>query len=534
MSTDVTRSASSGIFARTSSGLVRTVSTLDTLFYCFLQVVVPYVIFNLAFWVFYPGASMELATLVAGIGSICVGLSYALFSSVYPRSGGEYVFLSRTTHPLIGFLASFVNVFWQIFYWGITAVFGAQLGLAPLFTVLGIQLDNTGLVQIGEFFGGPVGWFLWGLAMMLIFGYLLYRGMRSYFRVQRWLVIIGLACFLVFVITLGLGASGAFDFQTNFNQYAGQGAYTQVIEDARQAGIDLSPQFSLAATGSFIVWPAFSFLFAVLSVSFSGEIKDIRRGQLFGIAGANIIGIVLILLVTAFARGAFGDLFLRAAGYIGIVEPSQFPLPYAWATILASILGDNVALSVLINTSVVLLISVASATTAVYTTRGLLAWSIDGMAPRKLSEVSERYHTPTYAILAVLVIGLIHLALYSFTDVYVALSGLPAQSMVFALVPLAAIFFPFLHRETYETSPARITIAGIPLMTISGIVGFVITGFVVYRALIDETYGVNTPYSVAMVFGVILLGAIWYFVARAYRRSQGIDMAARFEEIPVE
>ena len=37
--------------------------------------------------------------------------------------------------------------------------------------------------------------------------------------------------------------------------------------------------------------------------------------------------------------------------------------------------------------------------------------------------------------------------------------------------------------------------------------------------------------SLPMVF---VVGAIWYFVARAVRRRQGVDMEARFEEIPIE
>jgi hypothetical protein len=38
----------------------------------------------------------------------------------------------------------------------------------------------------------------------------------------------------------------------------------------------------------------------------------------------------------------------------------------------------------------------------------------------------------------------------------------------------------------------------------------------------------------AMFIGVFVVGAIWYFVARAVRRGQGVDMDARFDEIPIE
>jgi hypothetical protein len=86
----------------------------------------------------------------------------------------------------------------------------------------------------------------------------------------------------------------------------------------------------------------------------------------------------------------------------------------------------------------------------------------------------------------------------------------------------------------YEASPARIELAGIPLMTITGILGSIGLGYITYRVIVDKDYGANSPISMAMFVGVFVIGAIWYFVARAVRKSQGVNMDARFEEIPVE
>jgi amino acid transporter len=35
-----------------------------------------------------------------------MALVYAFFSAAIPRSGGDYVYISRTLHPLLGFVAS--------------------------------------------------------------------------------------------------------------------------------------------------------------------------------------------------------------------------------------------------------------------------------------------------------------------------------------------------------------------------------------------------------------------------------------------
>ena len=36
------------------------------------------------------------------------------------------------------------------------------------------------------------------------------------------------------------------------------------------------------------------------------------------------------------------------------------------------------------------------------------------------------------------------------------------------------------------------------------------------------------------MIGIFVLGAIWYFVARYIRQRQGVNVAARFQEIPIE
>jgi len=525
-----TGSVSGGMFVRKSSGLVRTVSTLDTLFYCIIQLAIPYVVFNFAVFAFYPGASMEIATLLALVGSIGVGTTYGLLSSVYPRSGGEYVFLSRVTHPFIGFVSSFVNTFYQAYYYGVNGAFAASIGLAPFFYILGFQTNNQSLTNIGAFIDSPLGWFLVGVVMILFFSTQLYQGMRTYFKVQKWALVLALVGYSIFVLTLILGSTGVLDFRANFESYAGEGSYAALLESAASQGAELNPRMAWDQTRFFIIWPAFSFLFAVLSVSFSGEIKNIRRGQLYAIVGANLVGGLFILLTTFFGRQAIGDEFLRATSFLGSVDP----LPYPWLTTLASVLGGNVLLTAIINLSMAILIVYVAASTAVYATRGFLAWGIDGMAPYKLGEVSERYHTPTYSILLTSLLALACLALYSFTDAVRVLSGIAPMGFVFGLTAFVGMLFPYIKREVYLASPARVEIAGIPVMTIFGFFGSVVTFYVVYRALVDDTYAANSAFSIGMIIAVFLSGAVWYFVARAVRRSQGVDMDARFKEIPIE
>lgn len=519
-----------GVFARSSSGLVRTVSTLDTFFYCLVQLAIPFVLYNIAFWVFYPGAQMEIASLIALAAAVFQGITYGLFASIYPRSGGEYVPLSRATHPLIGFVASFSQTFWQTFVTGVIVAGACTIGWAPLLTMLGLQTGNTTLTNLGVWFDSHTGWFVFGTIMIVLFSYQLYRGMRVYFKVQRWLFNVALAAYLVFIVVMVLGSVGVFDFRANFDKYAGAGAYAQLLADARAAQVDLNPSFSWQQTLHYTIWPAYLFLFAVLSTAFSGEIKNVERGQLIAIPSSQVVGGIIVILTSLFARLSLGPEVLLAAGAVG----DKFPLPYRWLTMLVSIMADNVLLTIIINLSVLILTTYVAASTAIYATRGLLAWGIDGMGPSKLGEVSERYRSPTYAILLVAILAVTVLAIYSFTNWFQWLAALAPMSMVFLLTTLVAALFPFIRREAYEASPARIEIGRIPLMTITGLLGSTIMAYMVYRAVVDSNFGPVHPITRATTIGVFVIGVVWYFAARAIRSRQGINLAARFREIPIE
>jgi amino acid transporter len=523
--------AAPGVFARKSSGLVRTISTFDTFFYCLVQLAIPFVIFNIAVWAFYPGANMEIASLIALAAAVLEGVTYGLFISVYPRSGGEYVPLSRATHPLIGFIASFSQTWWQTYVTGTIVAFACSLGWAPLLTMIGLQTGNQGLINLGLWFDSSWGWFLFGSIAIGLFSYQLYRGMRTYFRVQRWLFALALAGWVILIIVMLLGYAGVFDFQANLDKYAGAGATTGLLEAARAADVDLSPAFSWPATLEFTIWPAYLFLFAVLSTAFSGEVKNVARGQLIAIPTAQLVGGALVILASLAARLGIGNQILLA---VSGVPPEQSPLAYNWLTMLASVLADNILLTIIISLSALILTTYVAASTAIYATRGLLAWGIDGMAPSKLADVSEKHHSPTYSILVVALLSIAVLAIYSFTDWFRWLAALAPMSMVFLLTTVVGALFPFMRRKDYENSPAKVEVAGIPLMTITGVLGGIIMAYMVYRALVDSTFGSADPRQLAIMIGVFVLGGVWYFVARAVRARQGVNMRARFEEIPIE
>jgi len=100
--------------------------------------------------------SLAMLWIVGGLVALCGALSYAELAAAFPRSGGEYNFLSRAFRPAIGFMAGWISA---------TVGFAAPVALAamafgqyfagvfPGAPVLALGIGITWLVSIVHLFG---------------------------------------------------------------------------------------------------------------------------------------------------------------------------------------------------------------------------------------------------------------------------------------------------------------------------------------------------------------------------------------------
>jgi amino acid transporter len=517
------------VFTRASSGLVRQVRTNDVFFFGWQTIALSYIVFTVLAWGAYPGASMELASLFAMLGGIAIAGCYALLATVYPRSGAEYVFLSRSLHPAVGFALSFSFTFWQMFYIGINGAFLSLFAVSPVLAGIGVLAGSTALIDLAGWFGAGWGVFLCGSAMILVMGYLHYRGAGMYFRWQRWASYLSIASLLVTVVVLILAASGALDFRANFDALAGQGAYQGVIDKGVEAGAAPLAPFSLGETWKFVLWPAFSLWFAITAVSFSGEVKNVRRGQLVGLIGSIVAMGVSFIVLMALYRGAFGSDFMLSAAAAGI--PLDAP-PYV--PFLTAIAGSNVLLAIVTSLWVVTIAVFVGGTAFIYPSRTLLAWSIDGLAPERLGDVNARHHSPHLAIAVCVVVAEITLALYAFTSLLGVVSGFLGLAINFLVVCAWSIFFPYVRRETFENSPIAWRVGGIPVLSILGLVATAFVIPMIFRLLVDTTFSLNLAFVIWGAVIAIAAGFAWYYGWRAFQRRRGVDLSGRYAEIPIE
>ena len=100
---------------------------------------------------------------------------------------------------------------------------------------------------------------------------------------------------------------------------------------------------------------------------------------------------------------------------------------------------------------------------------------------------------------------------------------------------IAAIILPWRKKALYQNSPiARYKVAGIPLITIAGLVTAAFLGWNLYQWFSNDLYAVNNKQSLIFMGVMYGLALVIYIVAKVYRRSQGIDLKNVYREIPVE
>src|SRR6202165_3711441 len=165
-------------FVRKATGLVRQAGAFDVFIYNvnFINIAIGGAfIFLFIPAGAYPGSNIYLAILLTTLAVIPTNLVYGMLASAMPRSGGEYVYVSRTLGPLWGLAANWNYTVWSFFYIGVPAAFLGKYGISSLMRTIGVYTGQPGLVSVGTFFASPIGTFLAGTVLILIFAAIFIR-----------------------------------------------------------------------------------------------------------------------------------------------------------------------------------------------------------------------------------------------------------------------------------------------------------------------------------------------------------------------
>jgi amino acid transporter len=545
--------AAAGVFVRNSTGLIREVSLFDAFIMNTLgmNVAVGAVFLFLQAQTAFPRGNMLLAVV---IGTVLMALTllwvYSEFAAAMPRSGGDYVFVSRVLHPIVGFLLSWSQGLWMIFFWiGFNAWFALTFAVPVALTSIGAvtgtafwgNLSNS-LLARQDLLGIHTQWWVIGLGTIITvgFGVMLVTGGQAYWRLQKLLFLVAGAGLLV---SVGLIAIKGGHIPTNWDSFAAKTGglkYNQIIPVAQQAGYNGSGGFSFSQTLLMLPWVFFVVGYAQGSAQIGGEIKRASRSQYFAMVGGVFVNGAVLALITVLLTMHVSPKWLGSLGYLANAQPQKLGLPAGLPpgfNFLAALLTHNVFLLALMGIAFVIWAVMGTPLSAMQATRYMLAWSLDRTVPQQLGEVSERFRTPVKAIVFCVITGEIALILLTNLANASLLGALLAQIVAFIVVALAGVVFPYRLKDVWESAGAK-RILGVPAVTLAGAGGVIALTVLmltfIFNSSINSTFAVTRALSLDFMIGVIVAGAIWYAAARVINKRKGIDLGLVFREIPPE
>jgi amino acid transporter len=519
-------------FTRKASGLVRSASFFDVFNFNVVNSIVGIgIIFMLAYIPsFYPGASLPWAVVITACLTAVQVAVYARMSTVFPRSGGDYVYTSRLIHPSIGFgfnLAIVVGIFFLI---GQGGVYTGGYGIGPLLTVAGIYGRNPSLMDAGTWVSTS-GWALFLIGAIALIGFIclfIFAGMKIYFRVQMGLMIAGAVGLLIaFIYGVALSRGTALH---NIDQLLqGVGA-----EGVSKYAVGEAAPFSLKQTLMCVLWIELILGAALYSCFIGGEVKQPARTQQRGMLGALALITVEMFLGAVIFTHQFGYVFWAN---LGMANPGANGVSGVPSVIELSALSMNNRPVALLAMALFLvwgfaLIGVNTAVTA----RCVFAWGLDKIVPKWLSRVSARFHSPYAALIVVMIGGVAWAAVFS-AGLLTPLGSLWGFWLAYTGVFISAIILPFRMRPLWRASPCNGVVLGVPTIVIWGVGALIVQGYWDYVTFTDQVAGI-TPSQGIVKFGffffIAAAGIVTYFVSRAIRRTQGVDIDRNFQEVPPE
>jgi amino acid transporter len=423
------------------------------------------------------------------------------------------------------------------------AKFFSVLALGPVLVALGSLANNNTLISWGTSFQTNNSWILGAsLFMVALQTLILIRGTKATFRWQNYSFIIAMAGTLIAFLVLLIGSQG--DFFSHFdalNKSFGGGNVAAVIKGAPGAA-SAAPSFfngnatlpTLFSIQGFMMWNFWS-------VYMSGELKSAsnRRRQLSVMFGA--LGWDTVLLVIGVL------LLFHVAGYnfvyaLNVTANSAYKIPSGpFYPFLASLVFNTPILTILIMGSFLLWSLPSMIANTFMPIRSFFAWSFDRLMPESLANVNERTHSPINAIIltnfiiAALVIWSVYGNQFQLVLGLIVLAG----ALAVIIVGVAAVMLPIRRPDLYQASPANVKFLGIPVLWIVGPLSIAEFLFIIwiafqYPALVMTGNPADAWWIWAWLGGLIIGGALLYYVPRFIRAQQGVNIGFVYKELPPE
>ena len=505
------------LFVREATGLVKNLSLLDAVSINISDMSAGAALATIGFTtILLPtmaGVNLVYGSLIGFVLVVPQLVVYTMMARRVPRTGGDYVWTSRSLGGFAGNLLAFIG------YTLGNLPFAALIALSAVIAIgsAGVALGYNGLLGLalpGNIQGADTtSQFIVAAALLaVLFAINVIRPKIAY-RLISLFTVVGIISILLAIGTLlAAGQQGVANF---INSLGVSGLTYQSV-----AGSYTGPNFDFSAT---LVFVPFFALFSYPWVNAGPAVGSELKGKSAVRWNVPISALIVMLLVTggfatmyyvggfAFTNGALANSTL-VEGYsfnfwtlaMGVTSPVV-----AWIIGIGWILWFVNILAYLI----------------VVEARYLMAQAFDRFLPARVAYVN-RYGSPVvaHAIDFVIILAIIAGAAY-FYGTFVSLYGTIVGPMIyFAFVGVAAAVYAVRH----ERGSARAVLA------LAGVLSALAFLFLVYEFLAYPGVWGGNPLAYGYLVGAAVAGVVIYVLSKTYHSKRGIDISLSFKEIPPE
>ena len=509
-----------GPFIRESSGLVKQVSFLDAVMInlgnmsaglALYTGVTPYV---------QPGSDLVLASLIAFLLSLPQAYVYTYLITRIPRTGGDYVWLSRNLNGHIGVIMGLILLVESTAYFALTAFF-ASTAINNVLVEVGAVYNNAALLNLGNAvnpYTSPTTAFVIGA---LVFAFIVIINIVR----ARW----GFSLVSIFGIISAIGTVLAFAVLLanlgHFNPSSSQ------VVNIFNATVTSSTNYSPTIADTLFMIPflaLFTYPWMQAGPAVAAEIKG-KKALKWNVVIALFVTFVLVTggYAVMYALGGYNyitQLYINA----GFGNPPYY-IPFTFWNV-AMLLANNEILALIIGLGLIAWELFILSYGVIVFSRYVFAIAFDRALPDKLAEVNPRTNSPIYTHILDLVLTISLLG-------YITYIGANNALALYGMTFLGALYFAFVALSAIVASVKEGK--NIPLL-VSAVLMLGYFGYLTYVSATNPDFGfmqpngMPNPLTLDFVIGAVVFSVVLYLAMYFYRKKQGIDLSLVYKVIPPE
>jgi len=524
-----------GVFVREATGLVKNVSFFDSIAMNMSNMSVGALLGVIGISGLVPmlghdmtGVNLVWLSVIGFIVSFPQIAVYTIMSRRMPRTGGDYVWVSRTLGGPAGSLLSFMG------YTTETTAYLALIVLSTVFAIgsVGLFFNSTSTTYLG--LAVPSGtsganpgaqWVVGAVIFAALIGVNIVRPKAGY-RLVSILTIFGFfALILAIAELLSAGSGGVQNYINGFGlnstmlEVNGTGTAYNIISSQGSTGFNFGNTIYLLPLMAAFIYPWLNAAPAVAS-----EIKG-KPALRWNVPISALLVFVFVTGALATMYYVGGQAFINGAYSNPPLVFGYFTPPFNFWTLAMGVSNNNIVAG-LIGLGWILANLSVLAYGVIVISRYLLAQSFDRFLPSTISDVNPRFGSPVKAFLISLVVTVVLVALAAFY--YSGLGGLfgatIASMIYFAFVGLAAAVWAIRK----EKGMAKLT------LIVAGIANIGVFGFLTYQYITNAAQWSLNSLTVYFVVGTFILGGVIYAGSYYYHKARGVNISLAYKEIPPE